>query len=151
MQYGELNERNFNVIIKYENLYQLICSVGQMSINQAAIHFNLPYSSLYGRFKRGKYGDPPNGNATNDSSHNNTTEHSPDNSMSYGHHTLITDSNATTQLQENIIYQQHYSPSTQIIHQQPPQQIYHHQQIIYQNHPQPPQILQIHQIKKETS
>ncbi|KAK7868888.1 hypothetical protein R5R35_014203 [Gryllus longicercus] len=29
--------------------------VGQMSINQAAIHYNLPYSSLYGRFKRGKY------------------------------------------------------------------------------------------------
>ena len=26
-----------------------------MSINQAAIHYNLPYSSLYGRFKRGKY------------------------------------------------------------------------------------------------
>lgn len=24
-----------------------------MSINQAAIHYNLPYSSLYGRFKRG--------------------------------------------------------------------------------------------------
>ncbi|XP_047534640.1 uncharacterized protein LOC125069256 isoform X3 [Vanessa atalanta] len=37
--------------------------VGQMSINQAAIHFNLPYSSLYGRFKRCKYqpvqGQPP--------------------------------------------------------------------------------------------
>ncbi|KAI9580670.1 hypothetical protein GQX74_013578, partial [Glossina fuscipes] len=29
--------------------------VGQMSINQAAINYNLPYSSLYGRFKRGKY------------------------------------------------------------------------------------------------
>lgn len=29
-----------------------------MSINQAAIHYNLPYSSLYGRFKRGmKYDD----------------------------------------------------------------------------------------------
>lgn len=26
-----------------------------MSINQAAIHYNLPYSSLYGRFKRVKY------------------------------------------------------------------------------------------------
>lgn len=31
--------------------------LGEMSINQAAIHFNLPYSSLYGRFKRGKYED----------------------------------------------------------------------------------------------
>lgn len=30
-------------------------SIGVMSINQAAIHFNLPYSSLYGRFKRGKF------------------------------------------------------------------------------------------------
>ncbi|KAF6202935.1 hypothetical protein GE061_003342 [Apolygus lucorum] len=29
--------------------------IGQMSINQAAIHYNLPYSSLYGRFKRVKY------------------------------------------------------------------------------------------------
>ncbi|XP_063915138.1 protein tramtrack, alpha isoform isoform X3 [Zophobas morio] len=27
--------------------------LGHMSINQAAIHYNLPYSSLYGRFKRG--------------------------------------------------------------------------------------------------
>lgn len=26
-----------------------------MSINQASIHYNLPYSSLYGRFRRGKY------------------------------------------------------------------------------------------------
>ncbi|XP_066584393.1 sex determination protein fruitless isoform X2 [Prorops nasuta] len=32
--------------------------LGHMSINQAAIHYNLPYSSLYGRFKRGKYEDP---------------------------------------------------------------------------------------------
>lgn len=32
-----------------------VVRVGDMSINQAAIHYNLPYSSLYGRFKRGKY------------------------------------------------------------------------------------------------
>lgn len=44
-----------------------------MSINQAAIHYNLPYSSLYGRFKRGRYD-----NSGNDSSH---TEHSPDNTV----------------------------------------------------------------------
>ncbi|CAB3376799.1 Hypothetical predicted protein [Cloeon dipterum] len=31
--------------------------VGDMSINQAAIHYNLPYSSLYGRFKRVKFDD----------------------------------------------------------------------------------------------
>ncbi|KAF2366782.1 DNA binding HTH domain Psq-type [Trinorchestia longiramus] len=29
-----------------------VVRVGEMSINQAAIHYNLPYSSLYGRFKR---------------------------------------------------------------------------------------------------
>ncbi|XP_053688693.1 sex determination protein fruitless isoform X2 [Sabethes cyaneus] len=40
---------------------------GHMSINQAAIHYNLPYSSLYGRFKRGKYDTPNNTN----SSHSN--------------------------------------------------------------------------------
>ncbi|XP_018332833.1 uncharacterized protein LOC108742238 isoform X2 [Agrilus planipennis] len=34
--------------------------LGHMSINQAAIHYNLPYSSLYGRFKRGvKYDMEP--------------------------------------------------------------------------------------------
>ena len=35
-----------------------------MSINQAAIHYNLPYSSLYGRFKRGKF-DTEDGNSNN--------------------------------------------------------------------------------------
>ncbi|XP_034249665.1 protein bric-a-brac 1-like isoform X3 [Thrips palmi] len=41
--------------------------VGQMSINQAAIHYNLPYSSLYGRFKRGKYeADHPSGDESMD-------------------------------------------------------------------------------------
>ncbi|KAG5900365.1 hypothetical protein JTB14_033813 [Gonioctena quinquepunctata] len=34
--------------------------LGHMSINQAAIHYNLPYSSLYGRFKRGIKYDPDN-------------------------------------------------------------------------------------------
>lgn len=43
-----------------------------MSINQAAIHYNLPYSSLYGRFKRGRY---DNGGTD---SH---TDHSPDNTV----------------------------------------------------------------------
>ena len=46
-----------------------------MSINQAAIHYNLPYSSLYGRFKRGKYDNGNNG----DSGH---VDHSPENSVS---------------------------------------------------------------------
>lgn len=119
-----------------------------MSINQAAIHFNLPYSSLYGRFKRGKYSDAPN-SSDNDLSHNNTNEHSPDNSIQYAHHTLI--EAVPAQMQDGVIYQQHYTQSPQIIHQQPPPQIYHQQHIIYQTHPQPPQILHVHQIKKETS
>ena len=39
-----------------------------MSINQAAIHYNLPYSSLYGRFKRGKYEEPVVGDISQDGS-----------------------------------------------------------------------------------
>lgn len=49
--------------------------VGQMSINQAAIHYNLPYSSLYGRFKRGKFESPIENNAQ-------VMDHSPENSVS---------------------------------------------------------------------
>lgn len=47
-----------------------------MSINQAAIHYNLPYSSLYGRFKRGKYeaGSVDNMNSSQ-------LDQSPDNSV----------------------------------------------------------------------
>ncbi|XP_024874889.1 pipsqueak isoform X1 [Temnothorax americanus] len=40
--------------------------LGHMSINQAAIHYNLPYSSLYGRFKRGKYEEPVVGDLSQD-------------------------------------------------------------------------------------
>lgn len=63
-------------------------SIGQMSINQAAIHYNLPYSSLYGRFKRGKY-DVTNTSSTsiNNASGNTSgsieiIEHSQENSVS---------------------------------------------------------------------
>ncbi|EZA51273.1 hypothetical protein X777_09950 [Ooceraea biroi] len=42
--------------------------LGHMSINQAAIHYNLPYSSLYGRFKRGKYEEPVVGEISQDGS-----------------------------------------------------------------------------------
>lgn len=38
-----------------------------MSINQAAIHYNLPYSSLYGRFKRGIKYDAENMDMNSDS------------------------------------------------------------------------------------
>lgn len=50
--------------------------IGHMSINQAAIHYNLPYSSLYGRFKRGKY-ELPSGDSLNTSQ----IDQSPDNSV----------------------------------------------------------------------
>ncbi|XP_014207120.1 probable serine/threonine-protein kinase DDB_G0282963 isoform X2 [Copidosoma floridanum] len=45
--------------------------LGHMSINQAAIHYNLPYSSLYGRFKRGKYEEP----VVNDMSQDGSSQH----------------------------------------------------------------------------
>ncbi|CAH0547445.1 unnamed protein product [Brassicogethes aeneus] len=41
--------------------------LGHMSINQAAIHYNLPYSSLYGRFKRGIKYDSDNIEISQDS------------------------------------------------------------------------------------
>ncbi|KAL3275268.1 hypothetical protein HHI36_020037 [Cryptolaemus montrouzieri] len=41
--------------------------LGHMSINQAAIHYNLPYSSLYGRFKRGIKYDSDNLEGNSDS------------------------------------------------------------------------------------
>ncbi|XP_044747858.1 protein tramtrack, alpha isoform isoform X2 [Coccinella septempunctata] len=41
--------------------------LGHMSINQAAIHYNLPYSSLYGRFKRGIKYDSENLEGNSDS------------------------------------------------------------------------------------
>ncbi|KAK9882347.1 hypothetical protein WA026_020869 [Henosepilachna vigintioctopunctata] len=41
--------------------------LGHMSINQAAIHYNLPYSSLYGRFKRGIKYDADNLDVNSDS------------------------------------------------------------------------------------
>ncbi|XP_018564062.1 protein tramtrack, beta isoform-like isoform X2 [Anoplophora glabripennis] len=41
--------------------------LGHMSINQAAIHYNLPYSSLYGRFKRGIKYDSDNIEVNQDS------------------------------------------------------------------------------------
>ena len=68
-----------------------------MSINQAAIHYNLPYSSLYGRFKRGKYDTPStsNSNGSNIISNNQgmefkiepqQSEHSPENTVNYSYY-----------------------------------------------------------------
>ena len=61
-----------------------------MSINQAAIHYNLPYSSLYGRFKRAKYdtntttantGGSSSNTSLNTSGNIEIIEHSPENSV----------------------------------------------------------------------
>lgn len=84
-------------------------SVGQMSINQAAIHYNLPYSSLYGRFKRGKYDVVANtsGVALLNTSGNTTgsieiIEHSQENSVrsqsQYAAEKLKANANAANQL-----------------------------------------------------
>lgn len=49
-------------------LVLILCyRLGHMSINQAAIHYNLPYSSLYGRFKRGIKYETENLDANSDS------------------------------------------------------------------------------------
>nr|CAD7394464.1 unnamed protein product [Timema cristinae] len=92
--------------------------VGQMSINQAAIHYNLPYSSLYGRFKRGKY------EAEGHQHPDETGHHSP----------------PTSAPQVMIVpYQQHthLPPQQQPPQQQPPPPPQHHspqQHPMYQQH-----------------
>lgn len=57
--------------------------MGHMSINQAAIHYNLPYSSLYGRFKRGKYEDQ---SVVNDMSQDGSNSHFHHQSPHQNHH-----------------------------------------------------------------
>lgn len=84
--------------------------VGEMSINQAAIHFNLPYSSLYGRFKRGKYED---GLPHHDFLHQEMTiEHYPADSGSQ---------QQPTQTQQQAQSQQQTSQTPQQQQQQAPQ------------------------------
>lgn len=95
----------------YATLFQNYCSdfrVGQMSINQAAIHYNLPYSSLYGRFKRGKY--------ENDAL---ATAMQPDGSP----HIMPPDGNSQNSMHSNDHHQQmmHYVPVQQMNNQQHPQ------------------------------
>ena len=43
--------------MRYRIYFYVIIIEGGMSINQAAIHHNLPYSSLYGRINRLKRGE----------------------------------------------------------------------------------------------
>ena len=58
-----------------------------MSINQAAIHYNLPYSSLYGRFKRGKYEEP----VVNEMSQDGSSPHYHHQSPSQNHSSSLPD------------------------------------------------------------
>ncbi|XP_043465486.1 protein bric-a-brac 2 isoform X1 [Leptopilina heterotoma] len=67
--------------------------LGHMSINQAAIHYNLPYSSLYGRFKRGKYEDPV------------VNEMSQDGSSPHYHHHQSPSQNHSSSLPDQMPYQ----------------------------------------------
>jgi hypothetical protein len=53
-----------------------------MSINQAAIHYNLPYSSLYGRFKRGKYDIVGAAAVVTNNADTSHVDHSPENTVS---------------------------------------------------------------------
>ncbi|XP_051168420.1 protein bric-a-brac 1 isoform X2 [Leptopilina boulardi] len=61
--------------------------LGHMSINQAAIHYNLPYSSLYGRFKRGKYEEP----VVNEMSQDGSSPHYHHQSPSQNHSSSLPD------------------------------------------------------------
>ncbi|XP_044735223.1 broad-complex core protein-like isoform X2 [Chrysoperla carnea] len=127
--------------------------VGQMSINQAAIHYNLPYSSLYGRFKRGKYdNDSPQMNSgmpqslLDSNSHENTNSmHATDHQhqlmqqyatvsqqMNANQHSMVPENQQQQQQnqQQHTQHPQHpHSPQPQ--HQPPPQ--HQHPQ---QNQPQ---------------
>ncbi|XP_031787171.1 protein bric-a-brac 2 isoform X2 [Nasonia vitripennis] len=61
--------------------------LGHMSINQAAIHYNLPYSSLYGRFKRGKYEEP----VVNEMSQDGSSQHFVHQSPTQNHSSSLPD------------------------------------------------------------
>uniref|UniRef100_A0A1A9VFG3 HTH psq-type domain-containing protein n=1 Tax=Glossina austeni TaxID=7395 RepID=A0A1A9VFG3_GLOAU len=102
--------------------------VGQMSINQAAINYNLPYSSLYGRFKRGKYdvsnasGTSLNNTSGNTSASIEIIEHSQENSQQFQYspsphqsgHGSSTPQQQTGQTPQHI--QQHVKKFTLISH-----------------------------------
>uniref|UniRef100_A0A6B2EGJ2 Putative transcription factor gaga-like protein n=1 Tax=Phlebotomus kandelakii TaxID=1109342 RepID=A0A6B2EGJ2_9DIPT len=78
--------------------------VGQMSINQAAIHYNLPYSSLYGRFKRGKY---------DTSSDGGQMDHSPENTQ---HHQLQYTTTVMQQPpQQHPVHMHHHPPAMVVV------------------------------------
>ncbi|XP_055686340.1 protein bric-a-brac 1 isoform X2 [Lutzomyia longipalpis] len=102
--------------------------VGQMSINQAAIHYNLPYSSLYGRFKRGKYDTASDGSQI---------DHSPENTQ---HHQLQYTTTVMQQppQQQHPVHMHHHPPPQMVAvvtSQPPPPPTPHPQPIQAPHHP----------------
>lgn len=106
------------------------CRLGHMSINQASIHYNLPYSSLYGRIRRGtKYENDHHVEHDEDSSSGNTDLHNSYNhSMMHQHHEV--------KLEPQTINQQN-----QFQHHHQHQQQQQHQQHHVQQSPLQPQIM----------
>ncbi|KAK7573640.1 hypothetical protein V9T40_010831 [Parthenolecanium corni] len=104
--------------------------LGHMSINQASIHYNLPYSSLYGRIRRGtKYENDHHVEHDEDSSSGNTDLHNSYNhSMMHQHHEV--------KLEPQTINQQN-----QFQHHHQHQQQQQHQQHHVQQSPLQPQIM----------
>lgn len=98
--------------------------LGQMSVNQAAIHYNLPYSSLYGRFKRGKFD-------TNGSSDTLNTSQS--------------EQQAQSNQQAQVNQQQHTQQTIQTHQSVPVTQTTQAHHITTQSHSHQPQVTQVQQ------
>lgn len=97
-----------------------------MSINQASIHYNLPYSSLYGRFRRGKYEadhpDQEDDNSSNvdipTSSTQSMVQHTGD-INSESQQTSQTQSQQSTIQPQIMLLQYQHTPATHIQMYQP--------------------------------
>lgn len=107
-------------MLKFEFVFRL----GHMSINQASIHFNLPYSSLYGRFRRGKYDTDPPDQDDEDSSSNVDVPSAANQSL-IQHQEVQHDAQTGTQTQQSTIQPQimllqyQHAPATHIQMYQP--------------------------------
>lgn len=121
--------------------------VGQMSVNQAAIHYNLPYSSLYGRFKRGKF--DANGSASGENL--NTSQMEQQNQQQTASQNNHHQQQAQQQQQQQQNQQQQQQSAPQNLHQNPQQvvaQNIHQQQTVPQNlHQQQPQPITINNVR----
>ena len=98
-----------------------------MSINQASIHYNLPYSSLYGRFRRGKYeADHPDtdddsvGVDVQTSAHQSMMQHSAEMQQAEQHHQQAGPPlSQQTQQPQIMLLQYQHAPATHIQMYQP--------------------------------